>query len=243
MLRKVAAEPLVHFLLLGAALFALNAWLAPKQDKQIVVSEGRIRSLAENYRRTWQRAPTREELDALVEDFVRDEVLYREAVAAGLDRDDTVVRRRLRQRMELVTEEVAAAAQPTDKELADYLAAHPAAFTAEPRITFSQEFLGGRLSMLEPRYEDVTQREVERMFGREFALALTKQPPGRWAGPLVSGYGAHRVRVEKVVPGGVPSLEEVRPLVEREWRNARRTALREEMYARLRSQYTVVLPR
>lgn len=239
-LRRFAAEPLVHFLLLGAALFALNAFLPPSgASKEIVVSDGRIRSLAETYRRTWQRAPTREELDALIEDFVRDEVLYREALAQGLERDDIVVRRRLRQRMEFLTEEAAAAAQPTDKDLADYLAAHPAAFAAEPRITFSQEFLGGRLSMLEARYEDLAPRDVERLFGREFAVELAKQPQGRWVGPIASGYGAHRVRVEKIVPGGMPSLEEVRPLVEREWRNARRTALREEMYARLRSQYTV----
>ncbi len=239
MLRSLLREPLVHFLLLGAALFALNALLAPTQEKQIVVSEGRIRSLAETYRRTWQRAPTRQELDALIENFVRDEVLYREALATGLDRDDDVVRRRLRQKMEFLTEEAAAAAQPTDKDLADYLAANPADFGNDPRITFSQEFLGGVLPMLESRYENIEQRDIERLFGREFAAALAKQPPGIWAGPVASGYGAHRVRVEKVVPGGVAPLEEVRPLVEREWRNARRKALAEETYARLRGQYTV----
>ena len=91
----------------------------------------------------------------MIEDFVREEVLVREALAQGLDRDDVVVRRRLRQKMELVTEEAAAAAQPTDKELADYLAANPPRFAAEPRITFSQESIGGRLAMVEPRYEDV----------------------------------------------------------------------------------------
>ena len=80
--------------------------------------------------------------------------------------------------MELVTEEAAAAAQPTDKELADYVAANPAEFRAEPRITFSQEFLGGRLAMVEPRYENVTPREVARVFGQEFAAALQKQSPG-----------------------------------------------------------------
>ena len=238
MLRSLLREPLVHFLLLGAAFFALNAWLAPTQEKQIVVSEGRIRSLAEAYRRTWQRAPTRQELDALIENFVRDEVLYREALATGLDRDDDVVRRRLRQKMEVLTEEAAAAAQPTDKDLADYLAANPAVFGNDPRITFSQEFLGGVLPMFEPRYENIEQRDVERLFGREFAAALAKQQPG-WAGPVASGYGAHRVRVEKIIPGRVAPLEEVRPLVEREWRNARRKALAEETYARLRSQYTV----
>jgi hypothetical protein len=242
MLRKLAAEPVVHFILLGAALFALNAALpdaAPPQE--IVVTEGRIRSLAETFRRTFQREPTRQELDALVEDFVREEVFYREALAAGMDRDDSTIRRRLRQKMEFMIEEAAAAAQPNDKELAGYLAANPEAFRTEPRVTFSQLPVGGRLSMLEPRYENVAQRDVERVFGREFAEALAKQPPGSWAGPIASGYGAHRVKVEKFVPGGLPALEEARPLVEREWRNARRKALGDELYARLRSQYKVVV--
>ena len=84
--------------------------------------------------------------------------------------------------------------------------------------------------MVEPRYEDVAQRDVERVFGREFAAALVKLPPGEWAGPVTSGYGAHRVRVEKVSPGAMPPLEAIRPLVEREWREARRKAVSEEAY-------------
>ncbi len=240
MLRRLVTEPLVLFLLLGLALFAVNAILPPASaNKEIQVTEGRIRNLAETYRRTWQRPPTRSELDALIEDFVREEVLVREAFAAGLERDDSVVRRRLRQKLVLLTEEAVAAAQPTDKELADYLSAHPDAFRSEPRFTFSQEPVGARLSMIEPRYENVAQREVERLFGREFALALAKLPPGEWAGPIASGYGAHRVRIENIVPGGPQPLEAVRPIVEREWRNARRKALGEEMNARLRSQYAV----
>jgi hypothetical protein len=242
MLRKLVAEPLVHFLLLGAALFALNAALpAAAPPREILVTDGRLRSLDETFRSTFRRAPTRQELDALVEDFVREEVFYREALAAGMDREDNTIRRRLRQKMEFLIEEAAAAAQPTDKELADYLAANPDAFRTEPRVTFTQLPVGGGLSMLEPRYENVAQRDVERVFGREFAEALAKQPPGSWAGPIASGYGAHRVKVEKFVPGGPPSLEEARPLVEREWRNARRKALGDELYARLRGQYKVVV--
>ncbi len=84
MLRRLAAEPLVHFLLLGAALFVLNAVLPPSSgDKEIKVTAERIRSLAETHRRTWQRSPTREELDALIEDFVRDEVLVPRGARRG----------------------------------------------------------------------------------------------------------------------------------------------------------------
>ena len=138
-------EPLVHFLLLGAALFALDAWLrqppATGASTAIVVSAGRINTLAQNFKRTWQRPPTRGELDGLIQDYVREEVLYREALALGLDRDDTIVRRRLRQKMEFVSDEAAALGTPTDAELGEYLAANPDAFRIEPRATFAQVFL------------------------------------------------------------------------------------------------------
>ena len=148
MLRSLLREPLVHFLLLGAALFLLDAWLRPlsasSQGSEIVVGEARIRSLAQNFRRTWQRPPTRPELDGLIQDFVREEVLYREALALGLDKDDTIVRRRLRQKMEFIADEAAALAKPTDQELAAYLAAHAEAFRVEPRATFTQVYLDPR---------------------------------------------------------------------------------------------------
>jgi hypothetical protein len=244
MLRRLAAEPLIHFLLLGAALFGLNAALpGATAPKEIAVTAERIRSLAETFRVTFQRPPTREDLDALVEEFVREEVLYREALAAGMDRDDNTIRRRLRQKMDFLSEESAAALQPTDKELADYLATNAAVFRTAPRVTFSQVPLAGKLSMIEPRYDNIAQRDIEHLFGREFAEALSKQPPGKWSGPIASGYGTHRVKVDKFVPAALPSLEEARPLVEREWRNARRKAMADELYSKLRGQYKIVIGR
>jgi PPIC-type PPIASE domain len=148
MLRSLLREPLVHFLLLGAVLFALDTWFRVPSDAagggEIVVSEARVRSLAQNFRRTWQRPPSRAELDGLVQDYVREEVLYREALALGLDSDDTIIRRRMRQKMEFVSEEAAALATPTNQELADYLAAHPDQFQVAPRATFWQVYLDPR---------------------------------------------------------------------------------------------------
>jgi PPIC-type PPIASE domain len=143
MLKSLAREPLVHFLLLGALLFALDAWLRPAPTAgspggEIVISEARVRSMAQNFARTWQRTPTREEIDGLVESFVREEVMVREALALGLDRDDPIIRRRLQQKVEFVSEQGAALARPTDDELRAYLKAHPEAFVIEPRVTFEQ---------------------------------------------------------------------------------------------------------
>ena len=85
---------------------------------------------------------------------------------------------------------------------------------------------------------------VSRLFGEKFAEALFEQPVGRWLGPIASGYGAHLVRLDSMTPGGTAALEDVRPLVEREWANARRKELSEELYDKLRAKYkvTVELP-
>ncbi len=277
-MRFLLREPLVHFLLLGALLFALDAWLRPvpvaDAGGEIVVSEGRIRNLAQGFRRTWQRPPTRTELEGLIQDYIREEVLYREAIALGLDQDDTIIRRRLRQKMEFVSDNAAALTTPGDQDLADWLAAHPDAFRTEPQATFAQIYLdprrhgerldadarqlidqlnrpaqsdqaalatGDGLRMLDPRYDDLAQSEVARLFGAGFARALFEQPVGPWVGPIDSGYGSHLVQLESMTPGGVAAMEDVRPLLEREWANAKRKAVGEAMYAELLAKYQVTV--
>ncbi len=105
------------------------------------MTEGRIRNLTETFTRTWQRSPTAEELNGLVEDYIREEVLYRQGVALGLDRDDTIIRRRLRQKLEFISEDAASAVQPTDAELTRFLAKNPDSYRVESQLTFVQVFL------------------------------------------------------------------------------------------------------
>jgi hypothetical protein len=277
MFRSLLREPLVHFLLLGAAVFALDAWLrpaaAPAANTEIVIGEARIRNLAQNFQRTWQRPPTKVELAGLVDTHVREEIMYREALALGLDRDDAIIRRRLQQKMEFVSEEAAALARPTDDELIAYLKANADAFRTEPRATFAQVYLdprkraatldadakrmldalnspraaadpakaGDTLMLLETHYENATQAELARVFGADFANTLVKQPVGKWVGPIASGYGVHLVRVDVLIPGGTPELADVRPLVEREWANARRVELSKAFYDKLRAKYTITV--
>lgn len=145
--RNWRREPLMHFLVLGMALFAFYRWQNPPGSttgpapQEIVVTRGRIANLAESFARVWQRPPTQAELDGLIEDYVREEVLYREALALGLDRDDTILRRRLRQKMEFISEDVAAQAEPTDDELQQYFAEHADAYRVDPRLSFRHVYL------------------------------------------------------------------------------------------------------
>jgi len=144
LVKRFLKEPLVHFLVLGALIFAGHGLVgragAPAPGR-IVVSQGQLESMRVGFARTWQREPTPEEWEGLIRDRVREEVYCREAMALGLDRDDTVIRRRLRQKMEFISDDIAARSQPTEAELRAYLAAHPESFRVEPRFTFSHVFL------------------------------------------------------------------------------------------------------
>jgi len=144
MLKSLLKEPLFHFLLLALALFAAYGALNPvqtsKQDR-IVIASAKIEQLATSFAKTWQRPPTDTELKGLIDDWVREEIAVREATAMGLDRDDTVVRRRLRQKLEFLSDDVAAQVSPSEDDLKAYLAAHPEKFQVEQRYTFRHVYL------------------------------------------------------------------------------------------------------
>jgi hypothetical protein len=143
LIRKFLREPLVHFIALGALVFLAFHFTAHRdapQDGRIVVTTGKVEQLVTGFSRTWQRPPTQHELDGLVEDHIREEVLYREALAMGLDKDDTIVRRRMQQKLEFLTEDGSSAALPTDQDLQSWLDKHPDKFRVEPAIAFSQVY-------------------------------------------------------------------------------------------------------
>ena len=141
MFRKVLREPLVHFLALALAIFigygALNRSDSVMPGR-ILVTQARIEHVATLFDRTWQRPPSTIELKGLIDDYVKDEVYYREALKLGLEADDTVIRRRLRQKMEFLSDAANATLHPTDAELAEYLNAHAEKFAVEPAIAFRQ---------------------------------------------------------------------------------------------------------
>lgn len=141
-MKRILREPLFHFIVLGAALFAAHGLLSGRErSARIVVTRGRIESLATAFALTWQRPPRAAELEGLIRDYVREEAAVREARRLGLDEDDAIIRRRMRQKLEFISEDVAAQAAPTEAQLAAWLAAHPADFGTDAKVTFSQVFL------------------------------------------------------------------------------------------------------
>jgi hypothetical protein len=269
-MRRLWREPLLHFLLIGAVLFLLyepDREAGESDSRRIVVSAGQAEQLSARFKRTWLRPPTQDELDALIEGHVRDEVFYREAVAMGLDRNDPQVRNRMRLKLEFLLEDLGAE-EPDDAALEAFLQRHQQRFRTQPRVSFLQLYLDpdrrrdpaaaaravladlkegadpealGDPTMLPRQFTRATQAEIAASFGEVFAGEVVGTVPGEWTGPLYSGYGVHLVRVSSREAGRMPELSEIRELVEREYLAQQRHEQKELAYRRLREGYEIVI--
>ncbi len=142
--KKSLREPLVHFLILGTLLFLVYRWTGGSVSagsNQIVVTRGQIEDLAVGFARSWQRPASEAELKRLIDEHVKEEIAVREATAMGLDRDDTIIRRRLRQKLEFLTEDAVTSNPPTDAELQAWMTQHPDSFRTQPQVAFREVYL------------------------------------------------------------------------------------------------------
>jgi hypothetical protein len=141
--RSLLREPVVQFLLIGGSLFVVNAVFRPAQKSitsEVVITDDQALGMVSQFSRTWQRAPSQSELQALIDDEVRTELYVREAMKLGLDQNDTLIRRRLRQKMEFLNESEFLNNAPSDSELEDYFAAHPDQYRTDAVVSFRHVF-------------------------------------------------------------------------------------------------------
>jgi hypothetical protein len=267
-MHRILREPLVHFALLGAVLFAAYRLVAPadRATSTVVISSDQIASIAAQLRGVHQRPPTAEELARAVDARVHDEILYREGVALGLDRDDPVIRNRVKQKMELLADD-AATVEPSDADLQAYLVSHPELFALPATVSFEQIYFdptrhgaalasdltrardrlrsGGSVSgdqTLLPRLMETARLDdVETSFGSAFEKAVQALPVATWSEPVRSTYGYHLVRVAARTDARMPSLADARDVVFREWTHQRTVEAKERLYRSLRARYSVVI--
>jgi hypothetical protein len=272
MLRRILREPLVHFLVLGLGLLVLYGVFRPvekERDNRIVVSNAQIERLAALWARQWRRPPTQQELTGLIDSHIREEVLYREAQAIGLDRDDTVIRRRLAQKIEFLAQDLALQGTPPEADLRAFFEENADKFGIPGRLSFSHVYVNrdqrgaeaendakqildslrggaepseqGDRFMLQGHYALRSRDEVARELGTAFADSIFELPVGDWHGPIESGYGIHLVRVEEREEGYLPEFETVRNQVENEYTSVKRRETNEAFYAKLREGYEIVI--
>ncbi|SNT17555.1 peptidyl-prolyl cis-trans isomerase [Tropicimonas sediminicola] len=268
---RLLKEPLVHFLLLGAGLFAwysIRAPEVPAEDAgpEIVIDAQDVDRLIVQYRATWRRPPTTNELEAMIDGLAREEVLVREAKAMGLDVGDSVIRGRLTQKMDFLTTSVAQSMEPEVGVLQEHLEANADRFRTDGRIGFEQIYLGtapdeaateqvlaelesgaapdtlGQRTLLPQDVPPSARTAIDATFGSTFFEQLQALPDGAWQGPVISGYGAHLVRVTAREEARLPELDEIRDAVLFDWRREMSETLTEAQFEQLSAQYTITRP-
>jgi parvulin-like peptidyl-prolyl isomerase len=269
---RLLKDPLVHFLLIGAALFGVSAW----RGEMIRAGRERITITAEQVVKARDTAAlgqgrelTPTEVDDLVESMVREEVLYREALTLGLDKNDDEVRRRLVEKMNYVSQDLADPAPSTPDELRAFYAASPQLFTIPPLVTFDQVYFSpmergdkldadaaaglaalragkapdqvGDHTPLRAAYDDAPRDQVRVLFGDQIAEVLFTSPAADWAGPYRSDFGLHLVRLRNRTEARLPPYDEIAARVAEEFGAQRRREANEASYRRMRANYNVIV--
>jgi len=265
-------DPLLQFLLAGAVLFILYSAVQPPdgfdpESNEIFLPAAQIELISANFARTWSRPPTTTELENLIDSFIREEIFYREALALGLDKNDSTVRRRMQQKLAFLYDDIYATANPSNQELLDWLEANAGDYVQSSETTFQQIYLGvdpltasgfaaeifkaletgqrpaelGEPSLLPTRVIAATNAIVERGFGARFATELADTGVGEWTGPIHSTYGAHLVLVEQRTEARPGNFDDIRDRLSMDFIRARKLESEELRYARMLQRYQVTI--
>jgi hypothetical protein len=274
MIKTILREPLLHFLIAGALLFGLYSFLGsgPEiDDRRIVVTQQQIQQLKDAWEKQWRRQPGADELEHLVEEFIQEEVLYREGLALGLDSDDTIIRRRMAQKVKFLVQDLVAPGEPDEVALDNFYTENADLFRKPARLAFTHVYFStdrrgdkaeddarqlldglttgrvvntsesGDAFMLQYDYKRVTYRDVAQQFGPVFAETIFELEPGAWQGPVRSSYGIHLVRVAERVEETLPSFIEVREQVREAYIDDRRRKANDEAIRRMKDRYQIVV--
>jgi hypothetical protein len=271
-MKKWCREPLLHFLVIGALIFVVFS-IANKEEvavsgNQIVVSSAEIARLSDNWSRRMNRPPTEVELEGLIEAYIKEEVYCREALALGLDQNDTILRRRLMQKMEFLSNDLAELNQPDETELNKYFVDNQDKYKVPERISFTHIYFSmdrrgakafedskrvlseldvlraperGDSFMLEYDFFKETPSEVARLFGSGFSEQLFTFETNTWHGPVESGYGFHLVRINEKIDARMPELASVIDKVRTDYMFEQRQKTNKQIYERFKERYEIVV--
>jgi parvulin-like peptidyl-prolyl isomerase len=269
---RVLKEPLLHFLLIGAALFAVHTLVGhddsalPKSKEPIRITTVEAERLGSLWARQWRRIPTADDIRGILADHVKEEILVREARQLKLDEDDTVIRRRLAQKMAFLVEDIGLG-EPTEAELRALYEARADISRTRARVSFVQALFKGEQAenrarielaslaegsdpassgdplLLGDAFRDEEEQSLTAMFGPSFARAVFVAESGRWSGPFRSTYGLHLVKVTAFAPSQSRPFEDVRERLKQEWRLARKEAAKRDLYVGLLRKYEIIADR
>ncbi len=260
-------DPLVLFLVFGLVIFFAERTFstATEGDYLIEITPGQQARIFDQWQAQMGRPPTEQEASGLLEQWIREEIFYREARKLGLDDNDTIIRRRLAQKLTFLNEDLANAEPPTEAALTEFFQANLDDYLIPERFSFEHRYFSsdrrenaeadarasladaegaGDPFILQKNYAERSAREIGDLFGRDFAealAALDRAQPKRWQGPIRSAYGWHLVRLTGAENSREPLMSEVMDAVQRDFLQERRRTANDDFYRSLKSRYEIVL--
>jgi peptidyl-prolyl cis-trans isomerase C len=237
---------------------------------EIIITGAEVAHQVARWERLWRRPPTNEELRKAIDSYVRNEILYREALARDMDREDPRIRMVLIQKMQMLAAGQAEARGVTEQEISAFFALRKEQYRIPARVSLIQVFFkdgkdssaraeklvsqfqeqepseailreAGDATMLKALQETVTALDLEKQFGTDFTAEVLSLPEGKWSGPVRSGYGLHVVKIMDRKPGRIPDLAEVRDKVKADLQYEARRAAQEQGYQEIAGKYRVAI--
>lgn len=260
-LPKILKEPLVVFLLIALVVFGFDRFAAPGDGSlNIELTDQTKATISAQWEAQMGRPPTAAELEGLLEQWLKEEIYYREAESQGLADNDVIIRRRLVQKLTFLTEDIATAGTPDPAALEDYYQSNSDRYKSPATWTFSHRYFSNESRdqaqadataalanpearddpfMLQKSYARQTRQQIAALFGTDFATAVAELEVGSWQGPVLSAYGWHIVRVDNQQSTYLRPYEEVVKAVQRDFLMQRREEANQRYYEALRAKYEI----
>ncbi|MBL7472707.1 peptidyl-prolyl cis-trans isomerase [Robertkochia sediminum] len=272
-MRKIIKHPVFQILcfgvLLGTTLLLIYGPRQPElQDRKVVIDDADLAHMVAGWQRTWKRMPTREELQGIMNSYVQDEVVYREALNQGMDRNNATVKRALISQMDMLAEGQGSERDISEEAIKAYYDLRKEQFVAPALLKFHQVYLKDEKdstamtalvskwnreglspeeglkkaspSLLLPRINLQTTDVIDREFGNGFAAALSKLPVRQWSGPVRSGFGYHLIYLDSLIPAAPLPLENVKNEIANMLQYEEKQAAKEQFYTELLQQYEII---
>lgn len=269
LLHKLLREPLLHFLVIGAAIFFLFNQIGTPivKDNRIVINKTDLEILANDWIQRTGRPPTSQQREQQLKQYIREQVLSREAKTLGLDKNDVIIRRRLTQKMQFLFDDLSSIPEPTDNELIAFISNHAERFMVPATLSFTHVFLDsdkrdkakqllkqlqesavtvdtsgfGDQTLLPNQFDNETEKQLSNLLGDEFAEQVYTLPINKWSGPVDSEYGLHLIYINSRTESILPSLAEIRDSVTSEWQTTKQREANDIFYKSVQQRYEIIL--
>lgn len=269
-MKKLLKEPLLHFMLLGVLIFALYGIVNKENDSEsvIMIDDYDMDNIIASWEMQWKRLPTDEELKSLVDQNIRQEIFYQEALKMNLDHNDEIIKRRLAQKMQFLSNDLATLNEPSDEELKKFYDANFEDYLTPAEYSFYQiilspdyrkdpkkdaeqilsEFANGSFEEMKTKgdplpfpyfFENTDVDEINRQLGMKFSNALKTTKTKIWTGPILSGFGYHLVYLVDKTGPQIPDFNTVKENLLRDLEYENQKNLNNQIFKELKKNYEI----